>query len=138
MKKSFKIIAVVLACVLVVSAFAGCSLLNKVIPQSKQLVAEWKDTSSLNSGYKFNDDGTVKITYANFTIPIINQVFNGTIDGIYTTTKEDGKNYVTLSYTVLLTSIEKKYEFSISDNILTLTDPDNGNQTMLQKVEAEG
>ncbi|MGN1117084.1 MAG: hypothetical protein ACI4RU_00590, partial [Acutalibacteraceae bacterium] len=51
------------------------------------------------------------------------------------TSKTDDKNLITISYTVLLQSIQKTYEYSVKDGVLTLTDTENGNQTILKKGE---
>ena len=133
MKKLVRISAILLVIVLALGVLAACSLK----PMSKQIIGKWVDTSALNSGYEFMEGGNVKITYANFTIPVINQVFNGTVDGIYTTSKTDDKNLITISYTVLLQSIQKTYEYNIKDGVLTLTDTENGNQTILKKGEVQ-
>lgn len=132
-----KIIALILVAVVCLGALAACSgLLEK--PQSEQLIASWTDSNAL-SGYEFHDDGTVKITYANFTVPIINTNFNGTVDGAYATSEsEDGeKNYVTITYTIFSSSIEAKYEYVVEDNVLTLTDVDDGDKTVYVKQTSE-
>lgn len=128
-----KIIALILVAILCLGTFAACSgLLEK--PQSEQLIASWTDSNAL-SGYEFHEDGTVKITYANFTLPILNTNFNGTVDGAYVTSKsEDGeKNYVTITYTIFSTSIESKYEYLVEDNVLTFIDVDDGDKTVYVK-----
>lgn len=130
-----KIVALILVAVLCLGVFSACSLLAK--PQSELLIATWTDSNAL-SGYEFHDDGTVKITYANFTLPILNTNFNGTVDGAYTTSQsEDGeKNYVTITYTIFSKSIESKYEYFVEDNVLTLTDIDDGDKTVYIKQTA--
>lgn len=132
MKKIIKISALLLALVLTLGAFTACSL-DSLKPQSKLIIGKWVDTSALNSGYEFKEDGKVTITYANFDIPVINQTFNGTVEGIYTLEKSDDKNIVNISFTILLQSITKTYEYSVKDGILTLTDLDNGNSTVLKQ-----
>lgn len=133
MKRTIRFTAIIMVLVLALGTFAACSSLK---PLSKQIVGKWVDTSALNSGYEFMEDGTCKVTFAKFTIPIINQEFNGTVDGLYSTSKsEDGKELITISYTVLLQSIQKTYEYGISDGILTLTDTENGNKTLLKHGE---
>ena len=127
-----KIVALMLVAVLCLGVFSACSLLAK--PQSELLVASWTDSNAL-SGYEFRGDGTVKITYANFTVPILNTNFNGTVEGAYTTSEsEDGeKNYVTVTYTIFNKSIETKYEYFVEENVLTLTDLDDGDKTVYVK-----
>lgn len=129
-----KIISLLLVAVLCLGTFAACALLET--PQSEQLIAAWSDSNNL-SGYEFHEDGTVKITYANFTVPIINTKFNGTVDGAYETSEsEDGeKNYVTITYTILNRSLESKYEYVVEENVLTLIDADNGNKTVYVKAD---
>lgn len=121
-----------LVLLLAAGTLAACSLQ----PQSKQLVAKWTDSNNL-SGYNFHDDGTVNITYINFTVPIVNMPFNGTIDGSYTTEKVDGVNYLTLNYTLWSKTIQKKYQYKVEDSVLTLTDPDNGSATVYIKSGSE-
>lgn len=132
MKKIIRATAVLLVVLLAVGTLAACSLQ----PQSKQLVAKWTDSNNL-SGYNFHDDGTVNITYINFTVPIVNMPFNGTIDGSYTTEKVDGVNYVTLNYTIWSKTVQKKYQYEVKDSVLTLTDPDNGSATVYIKSGSE-
>lgn len=132
MKKIVKLTALLLVALLAVGTLAACNLQ----PQSKQLVAKWTDSNNL-SGYDFHDDGTVDITYINFTVPIINLPFNGTVSGSYTTEKVDDVNYVTLNYTVFSKTIQKKYKYSIEESVLTLTDPDNDSQTVYIKSSTE-
>lgn len=132
MKKIIRATAVLLVVLLAAGTLAACSLQ----PQSKQLVAKWTDSNNL-SGYNFHDDGTVNITYINFTVPIVNMPFNGTVDGSYTTEKVDGVNYVTLNYTVWSKTVQKKYQYEVKDSVLTLTDPDNGSATVYIKSGSE-
>lgn len=132
MKKIIRATAVLLVLLLAAGTLAACSLQ----PQSKQLVAKWTDSNNL-SGYNFHDDGTVNITYINFTVPIVNMPFNGTIDGSYTTEKVDGVNYLTLNYTLWSKTIQKKYQYKVEDSVLTLTDPDNGSATVYIKSGSE-
>lgn len=133
-----KVLALVLVAILCLGTLTACSVsdIKKMFetPQSELLVASWTDSNAL-SGYEFHDDGTVKITYANFTVPFINTNFNGTVDGAYTTSEsEDGeKNYVTLTYTIFSKSIEVKYEYFVEDNVLTLIDIDDGDKTVYVK-----
>lgn len=124
MKKIAKIMALVLVALLAIGTLAACNLQS----QSKQLVAKWTDSNNL-SGYSFHDDGTVDITYMNFTVPIVNLPFNGTVNGSYTTEKVDDVNYVTLNYTIFSKTIQKKYQYKVEDSVLTLTDPDDGSST---------
>lgn len=132
MKKIIKMTALFLALVLAVSSLAACS----VISPGKKLVGKWTDSNKL-SGYEFHEDGTVDITYVNFTIPIINMPFNGTVKGAYTVGKTDNVNTVTLTYTVFSKSIEKTYQFKVEEAKLTLIDPEDGGSTVYIKESAE-
>lgn len=133
MKKTVKISAILLAVVLAVGMLSACSL----VPQSKQLIGKWVDTSKLEGGYEFAEDNKLIITYSDtgLNLPIIGQIVDGKIDGIYTTEKSGDANIVTLSYTMLNQSFSKKYEYSINGNILTLTDLESGKQTFYQRAE---
>ncbi len=128
MKKLVSLVAVILVIALAGVTLAACTLPKS---QSKQLIGKWSDANNL-SGYEFHEDGTVDITYVNFTIPILNIPFNGTIEGVYTTEKVDDVNYVTLSYTLYVSteSITKKYQYSVDGSSLTLTDPDDGKSSV--------
>ena len=131
MKKAFRIIAVILAVTVMALSFTACA------SQSKKLTGKWADSAGL-TGYEFKEDGTVVVTLANFTIPIINQNFNGKIeDGVYTTSKTDGVDYVTISYKVLTFDISKTYKYIVDKSTLTLTDTDNNTQLtyFLQSAE---
>ena len=134
MKKTCKGLSLVLALIFVIGAFSACSSL---IPQKKQLIAKWMDSNKL-SGYEFFEDGKVEITYANFTVPIVNIPFNGTVEGVYTTSKtDDGKNRLTITFTIFTKSLELKYDFEVDGSSLKLTDPENGNTTVYIKQITE-
>lgn len=135
MKKIVSAIAVILVIALAGVTLAACTLPKS---QSKQLIGKWSDANNL-SGYEFHDDGTVDITYVNFTIPILNIPFNGTIEGVYSTEKVDKVNYVTLSYTLYVStnSITKKYQYSVDGSSLTMTDPDDGSVCVYVRQNTE-
>lgn len=132
MKKMVKVTALILVALLAVGTLAACTLQS----QSKQLVAKWSDSNNL-SGYNFHDDGTVDITYMNFTVPIVNLPFNGTVSGSYTTEKVDGVNYLTLNYTIFAKTIQKKYQYQVDGSVLTLTDPDDSSVTTYIKSTSD-
>ena len=132
MKKFISAIAIVLVIALAAVTFVACSLPKS---QSKQLIAKWSDSNNL-SGYEFKEDGTVEITYVNFTIPILNQKFNGSITGVYSTNKADDVNTVTLTYTILTKSITKTYNYVVNGSSLTMTDPDSGESLVYIKQAA--
>ena len=135
MKKTVKILSLVLAAVFIISAFSACSSL---LPQKKQLIAKWMDSNQL-SGYEFHEDGKVDITYANFTVPIVNIPFNGTVEGVYTTSKtDDGKNHLTITFTIFTRTMTNEYDYEVDGSSLKLTDPDNGKTTVyIKQTDAE-
>lgn len=131
MSKIKKISALVLVMLLVVSVFSACSF----SPESK-LMGAWRDSTG-TVGYEFKENNICVITYADFTIPILNIRHNGTIDGAYTTEKkDDGSYYVTLTYTVIAKSVTETYIFSVDGDVLTLTSPEDGTvKTLLRYTE---
>ena len=133
MKKAVRITSIILILVLALGVFTACSLK----PQSKQLIGKWVDSSSLKTGFEFHDDNTVDIVIADIGISInlFGNDIDGTIQGIYSTTKEGDKNILTISYTALLKSVQKTYEYSIKDDILTLIDTEKGEQTVFKRGE---
>lgn len=134
MKKAVRISAILLVLALALGMLAACTLPKS---QEKQLIGKWVDTSKLEGGYEFTEDNKLVITYSEsaLNIPIIGQLIDGKIEGIYTTEKSDDTNIVTLSYTVVNQSFSKRYEYSVKDNILTLTELENGKQTLYQRAE---
>ena len=143
MKKISKIFAIVLAAVIVVSAFAGCSLLSP----SKKLVGTWLDSTGLH-GYEFKEDGKVTlIAFDASKISILGGIVDsllgenaGNIDGVYSVEKgEDGNMYVKLSYTVGAKTMEVQYKYTVNESSLTLTevvDGADGNSTTYIKQAA--
>ena len=133
MKILKKIIVAALVVAVVLCAFNACA---NLLPQSKKLIGSWRDSTG-TCGYEFKEDNTVVITYANFTIPIININYNGTVDGTYTTSKDDNDvNHVTITYTLFTKSITQEYTYSVDKSALSLTAVDSGETTMLIKQEA--
>lgn len=128
MKNLKKLAVVLLALVMVVSAFAACDV--KITPEQK-LLGAWRDSTG-TMGYEFLENNACKITYADVTIPIINITYDGTVDGTYSVTKdESGSYHVTVIYTILSKSVTKDYIFSVDGNALTLTDTVDGTTTTL-------
>lgn len=117
---------------LVIGTIAACTIFNN--PQ-KKLIGKWKDETILNSGYEFKEDGTVKVNYVDFTIPIIGTEISGSSDGTYSVGKLDKEDIVTIKYNVLNQPIRNTYKFNISDNILVLEDISNGNKKILISEE---
>lgn len=125
--------AIILALCLIISVFSACSLLN---PASK-LLGAWRDSTG-TVGYEFKKDNIVSITYADFTIPIINVRYDGTVDGTYSVKKnENGSYIVTVNYTILSQTLSKSYFFTVENNALTLSDTEDGTQTVLMKYTPE-
>lgn len=136
MKKIISVIAILLVLILTVGSLAACSSL---MPQSKQLVGKWESNGDIKGGFEFREDNTVEITVADLGISLnlFGTSLDGKVDGIYTTEKLDGKNIVTISYKLALSDQTLKYEYSVKDNVLTLTDPESGTQKMFIKASAE-
>lgn len=132
MKIVKKALIAALALTLVIGVLGACSSL---LPQSKQLIGSWRDSTGM-CGYEFKDDNTVVITYADWTIPIINIKYTGAVDGTYTTLKDDNDvNHVTITYTLFTKSITQEYTYSVDKSALTLTAADSGDVTVLIKQE---
>lgn len=127
-KKIIKIASVLLIAVIVLGTFAACT--SK--PQSEQLVAKWQDSAGV-SGFEFNEDGAVTLTYINVVIPVLEIPFNGTITGAYETkeVEEDNekKNIVTIKFTLFGKSVEFSYEYEVKKSVLTLINPEDGEKT---------
>lgn len=85
----------------------------------KKLLGKW---SSNLSGFEFKDTGIVSITFIDLGSMGINLPINGTVDGIYTV--EDG--VLTIKYSIYTGVIEKKYKYSVKDDVLTLTEKGSG------------
>ncbi len=125
--------AILLAICLVLSIFTACSLFS---PAGK-LIGAWRDSTG-TMGYEFKKDNIVAITYADVTIPIINVKYDGTVDGTYTVAKNEAGAYVvTVNYTILSQTLSKSYYFDVQNSSLTLTDVEDGSQTVLMKYTPE-
>lgn len=124
MKKSIKIVALILALVVITASFAGCS------NPKKDIVGKWMDSSSM-SGYMFNDDGTVKVIYVNLTIPVINTPLSGSVVGAYTIEDET----LTITYSIYNRSFTKAYTYEFVDNTLSLTDIESGERSVYIRQE---
>lgn len=128
MKNLKKLAVIALALVMIVSVFAACDL--KITPEQK-LLGSWRDSTG-TMGYEFLENGSCKITYADVTIPVFNINYDGTVDGIYSVTKDEAGNYhVAVTYTILSKSVSKDYTFVVDGNALTLTDVADGSITTL-------
>jgi len=118
MKKLTGITAIVIACVIFLTAFSGCM----ASPQ-KQILGTWKDSTGA-VGYEFLDNGTVKFTL--LTLPVT---------GTYTMDTKAGT--ITMTGTILVKSVSKTYKYLIKDSSLTLTDVSSGDAaTYIKEVTA--
>ena len=134
MSKKFKAIVSIISVALVLCILGACTSL---MPQSKQLVGKWADSTN-SCGYEFKEDGKVTLTFANFKIPVVNLDYTGTIDGVYTTSKDDnGNHHVVVTYTLFTSSISSEYIYKVDKSSLTLTSVDGSNTTILIKQQAD-
>jgi len=83
------------------------------------LIGKW--SSELNA-YEFLKNGKVNITYIDLSGFGIELPLNTTAQGTY---EIDGDE-LTISYSIYSSVIEKKFKYSIDNDILTLTDLENG------------
>ena len=134
MKNNLKRLTAI-ACVLclVVTMFAACS----ASPQ-KKILGVWRDSTG-TVGYEFKENNVCNITYADFTIPIINIRYDGTVPGTYTITKrDDGNYYVQIKYTVISSQVVEDYMFTVDGDALTLTNVESGDQkTLLRQAQTQ-
>lgn len=120
MKKSWKPIALLLAAVVLLTGLAACA------GPEKKLLGKWMDSSNM-SGYDFQEEGIVELTYANFTVPIVNIPFTGTVKGTYSIGEDDT---LTVTYSIYSKSITKTYTYSIEDSALTLVEQGSGEKAV--------
>lgn len=92
------------------------------------LLGVWRDGANM-SGYEFKENGIVKITYVNFTIPVVNIPLNGTFPGGY----EVNGNELTVSFSIYGNTISDTYTYEINGNVLTLTNKSNNNVSTYMK-----
>ena len=85
------------------------------------LVGKWMDSSDM-SGYTFKADGTVEITYVNFTVPVINMPINGNFNGTYSV---DGDR-ITIRSSIYSRTVTDEYTYAVNGNNLTLTSIEDG------------
>ncbi len=126
MKNLKKVLAIVLALVVVCGVFAACDL--KITPEQK-LVGAWRDSTG-TTGYEFKDGGICTVTFADVNLPIVGNI-NTSVDGSYTVAKKDDDNYyVTLNYSLFGTPFSKEYMFTVDGSTLTLTDVEDNKVTV--------
>ena len=130
MKHLKKITAIVLVLVLALSLLAGCANVEK------DIIGSWRESTG-SLGYDFAEDGTVKIHYLDFTIPVIGTNLSSDLEGTYAITKDDdGQYHLSLTYT-LLASINEEYIITVKKDILTMTHATTGNTYTLTRAVSE-
>lgn len=126
MKNVKRTLAIVLSALLILCVFSACAA-----SPEKKLLGSWRDSTGIR-GYEFLEEGKCVITYADVTIPIFNVNFNGKVDGVYSVQeREDGNNYVTVTYTIYSKSVTEDFMFVVDESSLTLTNTADGTQTVL-------
>ncbi len=120
MKKVWKLLALLLAAILMLTALTACA------GPEKKLLGKWMDSSNM-SGYEFQEEGIVELTYAHFTVPVVNIPFTGSVKGTYSIGED---NTLTINYSIYSKSITKSYTYSIEDSTLTMVEKESGNRSM--------
>ncbi|MBQ7598189.1 MAG: hypothetical protein IJU56_06375 [Clostridia bacterium] len=120
-------LALLLVFVLSFTLLASCANVEK------DIVGSWRESTG-KLGYDFADNGTLKIHYLDFTIPVIGTKLSSDIDGTYTLEKgEDGAYHLKVSYT-LLANINEEYTVTVDHDILTMTNTTTGNTYTLTRA----
>ena len=96
----------------------------------ESLYGTWTDSSNMN-GYEFLSDGTVNVKYVDLVIPVLNMPIKTTVPGTYTV---DGDE-VTVTHSIYGATIRSTYRFSVSDNVLTLVNIEDGNTSTYMKKD---
>lgn len=87
---------------------------------AEKLIGKWTDSAEM-SGFEFFENGKASFTYANLAALGIS--FDGTVDnGTY----ELEGNTLIVTYSIYTATIEKKYDISIEDDVLKMTDKEDG------------
>ncbi len=120
MKTIWKPIAMLMAAILMLTALTACA------GPEKKILGKWMDSSNM-SGYDFQEEGIVELTYANFTVPVVNIPFTGTVKGTYSLGED---NTLTITYSIYSKSITKTYTYSIEDSALTLVEKESGDRSV--------
>ena len=128
MKLMKSALAIGLILVLALTLFSGCANVEK------DIVGSWRESTG-KLGYDFKEDGTLKIHYLDFTIPLIGTKLSSDIDGTYTISKDDSGTYhLNMTYT-LLASISEEFTVSVDHDILTMTNVKTGNTYTLTRAK---
>lgn len=120
MKTIWKPVAMLMAAILMLTALTACA------GPEKKILGKWMDSSNM-SGYDFQKEGIVELTYANFTVPVVNIPFTGTVKGTYSLGED---NTLTITYSIYSKSITKTYTYSIEDSALTLVEKESGDRSV--------
>ena len=120
MKTIWKPVAMLMAAILMLTALTACA------GPEKKILGKWMD-SSFMCGYDFQEEGIVELTYANFTVPVVNIPFTGTVKGTYSIGED---NTLTITYSIYSKSITKTYTYSIEDSALTLVEKESGDRSV--------
>lgn len=94
---------------------------NSLSSDASSLIGQWTDSADL-TGYNFKEGGMVDVTLVNFIVPVINMPINGTFNGTYTINGDE----ITISWTVGDNTNFNSYTYSVDNNILSLTNINNG------------
>lgn len=84
---------------------------------SELIIGSWTDNANF-SGYEFQKDGVMKVTYFNMELLELDDVISGTYTGTYSL---DGDK-LTVNYTIYSKAITKSYTVKADENTLTMTD----------------
>lgn len=99
---------------------------------AEKLIGKWTDSAGM-SGFEFYEDGKASFTYANLAALGIS--FDGTVDnGTY---ELDG-NTLTVTYSIYTATIEKKYDIKIEDDVLEMTDKEDGKKSSFVRSGTHG
>lgn len=120
MKTIWKLVAMLMAAILMLTALTACA------GPEKKILGKWMDSSNM-SGYDFQEEGIMELTYANFTVPVVNIPFTGTVKGTYSLGED---NTLTITYSIYSKSITKTYTYSIEDSALTLVEKESGDRSV--------
>lgn len=131
MKKTIKILSLIISITIIFTLFAGCA----ITPEQK-LVGSWRDTTG-SIGYDFHDDGTATIHYADFTIPVINYKYDGNLSATYSTSKtDDGVRHINLHYSIIGSiSVDEDFTYKIEGSVLTITNVKTNQTYSLVKAD---
>ena len=99
---------------------------------SEEIIGEWKDSANM-SGYKFESDGSVEVTYVNLTVPVINMPINETANGSYTLAGDE----LTVSFSIYSKTITKTFTASVENNALVLKNKEDGEVATYNRVTGE-